>query len=268
MAQILVNDVWYRSIESITLYESAFERILLQKESVLFPGFHSVPFKKTVCSESDSARADYALIDTEYGEWWIVEVEMSHHSFEGHVLPQVSALANAVYGEEEASYLKRQRRDLDEVRLCDMLKGEQPRVLVIVDRPRPNWIPFLEQCQAKLAVFEIFRSDLDRYVYRVNGFRPDRVSEVISRCWLEPSLPTLLRIASPGRLSLRPGSKVMIEYAGNQTEWTRIESRDCVWLVPCQPIPLAVGGEYELAKIEGERLRLMDLPAGPRGEGR
>jgi hypothetical protein len=105
MARILLDSQWFDSLNSSALYEVEFERIVQQKSGLLFPGFHCVPFKKTVYSEDDAARPDYALVEADYREWWVVEMELSYHSLEGHVLPQVNTLSRARYGDEEADYL-------------------------------------------------------------------------------------------------------------------------------------------------------------------
>src|SRR4051812_24691321 len=99
---------------------------------MLFPGFVAVPFKSIVSSDSGSARADYALIENGYRSWWVVEVELSTHSLHGHVIPQVSVLANARYGADEARLLAARASHLEERRLVSLMKGLPPRVLVVV----------------------------------------------------------------------------------------------------------------------------------------
>src|SRR6266853_4682229 len=104
MPRLLVGSDWYEPLDGAALYEQEFERVLFQRAPSLFPGYVPVRFKKLVYSETDGARADYALVEAQYRDWWIVEVEMGHHSLEDHVLPQVAILARAHYGEEEATY--------------------------------------------------------------------------------------------------------------------------------------------------------------------
>jgi hypothetical protein len=258
MAKILINDEWYQSIETLALYESEFERILLQKTGALFPGFVAVRFKKTVSSEHASAQADYALVDAEYREWWVVEVEMGYHYLQAHVLPQVTTLARARYGLEEAEYLSRGLPALDKKRLFEMIKGLQPNVLVVVDRPEPMWVQPLELIGARLLVFEIFQSDRNRYAYRVNGFAPSLVDNVLSTCRLDPAIPTLVRLGSPGGLNLEPNKRVRILFQGQMLEWDRLETRDSVWLVPVERNPLESGKEYEIVRLEDGQLRLQE----------
>src|SRR5438876_880227 len=166
MARLLVGSDWFEPLDERALCEREFERVVLQKTPCLFPGRIPALFKKTVYSDDGAARPDYALIEVQYRNWWVVEVEMGNHSLEGHVLPQVAVLARAQYGEDEAEYLAGRSSELDLAKLVDLMKGELPRVLVVVNEARPGWRSPLQAYSAQLAVFEAFRSDRNQYIYR------------------------------------------------------------------------------------------------------
>lgn len=130
----------YDSVSSNSFYEFEYENVILDRASLLFPEYHAVPFKKRVESETGRAIADLALIERSYRKWWVVEIELSHHSLSGHVLPQVDILANANYGTDIAQYLASRSSDLDIGSLENMMRGSQPLVVVIVDRYLPDWV--------------------------------------------------------------------------------------------------------------------------------
>lgn len=259
MPKILINDTWYESIDPGTYYETEFENIMAAKAQHVFPGFHAVPFKKTVQSDFGTARADYSLIETNYREWWVVEVEMSHHSLQGHIIPQITTLANARYGKEESDYLHQKAPLLDVERLASMMKGTSPRVLVVLDRPKPLWIAEIEKTGARLAVFEIFKSHLDRFVYRINGYFPTPDRETLSVCYLDPSIPMLLKIESPAVLELQHNETTEILFDGRLTTWSRLDSADSVWLKPESRNPLQIKTRYRLTKTETNRLCLEEM---------
>lgn len=133
MAKILFQDRWFDELASAGGYEASFEAVLLGHASELWPQFTAVPFKTTVYSEEGAAKADFALIEKEYREWWIGKVEMAHHSLDSHVLPQVRILANASYGPHEAAKLAESSPRLELDRLLEMIKGRQPKVFVVVN---------------------------------------------------------------------------------------------------------------------------------------
>ena len=125
MARILYNDEWFEEIASHGYYEAEFEAILQNEAGRLFGSYHLVPFKTPVTSDvdADTRKPDFALVHKTYRSWWVVEVELGHHSLVGHVLPQVRTLAHAKYGAMEADYLCRQEPSLRKDKILEMLKG-------------------------------------------------------------------------------------------------------------------------------------------------
>src|SRR5688572_8745970 len=121
MAKILLGDVWYDELAPTALYESDYERIFVRQAPTLFPGWLTAPFKCAVVGDDgETAKPDMALISHDYRQWWVVEVELSHHPFHGHVLPQVRRLASATYGEAEARFLCRQSPKLSKKKVSAM----------------------------------------------------------------------------------------------------------------------------------------------------
>jgi hypothetical protein len=257
MARILVGDTWYEGLSTDAFLEGEFERLILGHAQLLFPEFHAVKFTRSVQVEEGIKKPDFALIDKNYSSWWIVEVELAHHSLWGHIIPQVSVFARAIYGPDDAAYLEQQSSELDGYRLREMMRGEQPRVLVIVNHPRPEWRVPLESYGALLSVAEVFRSEQQRHVIRLNGDYPREISpeDVITTCYFDPLIGRFLVVRSPGRLDVPESGRLAIEFEGGLTEWVRMSRADRVWLGPVGGRnPLPPGSNYELVRIEGERL--------------
>ena len=122
-------------LSSAALLEAGYERIVLSQASGIFPGFVVVPFKPTVYYEGTPKQADLALIAPDYSIWFVAEIELAHHSFRGHVLPQVEVLARGRYTSEHADWLAERNPDLDRSALRAMMLGQQPRVVVVVNAP-------------------------------------------------------------------------------------------------------------------------------------
>ncbi|MFA5401121.1 MAG: hypothetical protein WC169_05490 [Dehalococcoidia bacterium] len=251
MARILFNDVWYEAISSSSLYEDEFEQIVLGRAHILYPGYFAVPFKKLVQSDTDSTIPDMALIDLQYRIWWIIEVEMAHHSLQQHIIPQVQTLSKAKYGEEEADFLAAKNTLLDRHRLLDMVKGVQPRVLIIVNSSIPGWKEALSKYDALLQIVEVFRSETNHHIVRVNGENPTTVEEnLVSICHADRNMPRLLVVSSPAGLDISAGQKCEIEYEGGITEWERIDAKTSVWLSPLKRSPLNSSDDYRIVRDE------------------
>jgi hypothetical protein len=247
MAKILLGDEWFDELASESLYESEFENILFQESERIFPDYHPVPFKTIVVSPDGDAKADFALVHRDYRSWWVVEAEMGHHPLEGHVVPQVRRLARAAYQEAEADYLCEKGSVLDRARVREMIKGGQPRVLVIVNTPVPGWKEQLRPFNAVVAIFQIFRSKMNRYVYRVNGDFPSENDEIIStcRCW---QIHRFLKIDSPTQLGVKRGEVVTLYHESGAIEWERIDTVDEVLLHALRGHPLDKRFVYEIVR--------------------
>jgi len=251
MSKILYNDEWYESVSSTALYEDEFERLVLSRSVLLYPNYLTTQFKKVVQSDTDATEPDMALIDIQYRIWWIIEVEMTHHSLRDHVLPQVEILSKAKYGESEADYLLAQDTRLERDKLVDMMKGIQPRVLVIVNGPSPAWKEPLIKLNALLQIIEVFRSEKNHHIVRINGENPTMVqNNLVSMCHADTGMPRLLVVSSPAGLGITQGQKCEIEFEGGLTEWERIDSSTGVWLNPLRRSPL--NSEYDYLIIRDE----------------
>ncbi|MDE2734211.1 MAG: hypothetical protein OXI72_07465 [Gemmatimonadota bacterium] len=255
MARLLFNNEWFEEIASRGHYESEFEGVLQQEAHHLFTSYHFVPFKTTVYSEvdADSRQPDFALIHRSYRSWWVVEVELVHHSLHGHVLPQVRTLARAKYGLTEASYLCDHHPDLDRDKVIEMFRGSPPRVLVVVNGPVDGWAEHLNRWGVKVAICQIFRSRLNKYVLRLNGEYPSENDEVITTCECSSVIHRYLVIHSPTQLPIQRDERVLLYYQGQAAEWRRTDISNQVFLHALRDHDLEQGKQYEIIRQSDER---------------
>lgn len=254
MVRILVNGEWFDAVSSEGQYETEFENIIVSRADILFPDYYLVPFKVTVESEHGSRRPDLALIDRRYRHWWVVEVEMAHHSLNGHVMPQIEVFAQGYYGTEHVEYMASHSNSLDPALLADMVKGAQPRVLVIVNQNTPSWFESIHRLGGLLTIVEIFRSENNRHILRLNGDHPmGEAVELISYCRLDLRLPRFLQIDSPAALGITHGEQLSIGFGDGITDWERLDTADQVWLNPVTRNPLSANQDYQILKDESGR---------------
>ncbi len=253
--RLLGDTEWFEPLSSEGQYEADFEGIVTSRAGVLFPEYFALPFKKAVHSEHDSRVPDLALIEKGYRSWWVVEIEMAHHSLYGHVLPQVQTFANGKYETEHIEYLVSRSKALDASAATDMVKGSQPGVLVIVNKDCPSWIEPIRRHGGLLAVVEVFRSGRNQYILRVNGETPaPTVSKLVSTCRLDPLLPRLLQIDSPAALGVGVGGSVSIGLGHGLTDWQRVDASRSVWLLPLGRNPLVARQEYAIMRNDEDAL--------------
>lgn len=245
MPRLLIGGEWYDEVGSTAYWEIEFERLILAQAALLYPEYHVVEFKAKVRSSAGNAKPDLALVDPEYRLWWVVEVELAHHSLSQHVLPQVISLATGAYNEAHASYLAARDPTLDDSKLRNMMRGAQPRVLVLVNGDT-DWAPYLRPYGALLATIQVFRSPLNRHVLRVNGDYPERPPDILTRCRHDPAMPRMLQIDSPARLPIGEDRRVYLEFDGTLTVWEALVAKDRFWLSPITTNPLPMGESFDI----------------------
>ena len=250
MARLLHKDEWFEEIASRGHYEIDFEMILQQEAERLFTSYHFVPFKTPVYSDEDAdmREPDFALIHQSYRSWWVVEVELGHHSFNNHVLPQVRTLARAKYGQAEADYLCHRNPSIDKDKVIEMFKGDVPRVLVVVNAPVNGWAERLRAFDAKVVICQVFRSRLNKYILRLNGEYPSENDEVVTTCECSRLLKRLLVIHAPAQLRLQKDEQVLLYYEGQAVKWERLDTGEQVYLHALRDHNLEPGKRYEIIR--------------------
>ena len=247
--RLLLNEEWFDAVSSEGQYESEFQDIIIGRADSLFPDYYVVSFNALVESEDGRRRPDLALIDRNYRYWWVVEVEMAHHSLYGHVIPQVEVFARGKYGQEHCDHLISRCNELNPVDLADMIKGAQPRVVVLVNRSVPDWIEPIHGLDGIVTIVEVFRSGRNQHILRIDGEYPTRSAvNVLSMCNLDNTMARLLQIDSPAALGVGSGDQISIRFQGGITIWSRLDSADKVWLIPSGRNPLSANQSYRILK--------------------
>jgi len=250
MSRLYHRGEWFDEISPSSLAEAEFEDLLIQNADVLRANSVIVPFKKTVYSTDSSARADLAMISTDYRHWVVVEVEMSRHDLYSHVIPQVRTLREASYTQEYVTYIHNKCPTLDESRLSDMMRGDPPDILVIVNKPDDEWRKELRRYGVHMMVFEIFRSILNRTIFVIDGEPPKLAQNFLSELSFG-LLPRCLMLSSPAALPVEPGVRFRILVDDQITYWERFHTATGVYLTPVGSLPIRPGRRYALIRSEG-----------------
>jgi hypothetical protein len=264
MARILIEQQWFDQVEPSTFTEQEFEdRVVLHAPSV-YPEYFVLPFKHQVESDFGGSKPDLAFISKDYSEWRVVEVEMGYHDLNSHVEPQVQRLATAKYDVNIADYLLRKEPILNHNSLSKLITKEQPRVLVILNEVKNDWVTPLARHGAITATFELFRSSDEIEIFRVNGEYPEQILSPVSTCSIHPYVNRFIRIHDPDALSLPPRGKLKLRLNNCITEWQRIDTIDAgkgYWLEPLGRNPLTPKHRYAIHRLNDNHLLLKRLDA-------
>jgi hypothetical protein len=244
------NGKCYEQVAPTSLYESDLELNLLLHAETLYPEHHVTTYKLVIRTDDGySSIPDLVFIAKDYREWWLVEIEMEDHSLETHVLPQVQVFANGIYSESDVEYLLKKLPFLDVEQLRDLIINSPPRIMVIMNtEPKEVWFNELSRFSASIATFEVFRSDDEDEVFRLNGEHIAKFVETVTECFCESIYPNVLRVDAPERLGIKARGIIRIRYEEYITEWQRVDAQSKVWLVPTKrnPLPMNINNRYEL----------------------
>lgn len=253
---------WFYQLSPSSIPEAQFESLLVQNVEMLRTSCWLVPFKKTVYSRDGSARADLAIIDFDYREWFVVEVELSTHDLYDHVLPQVRTLRDGHYGLDHADYIVDRLPVLDAVRTRQLIRGSSPRIAVIADRSKRMWADVLKGADIDLITLEIYKSDLNKYIFAIDGGLPLRAADLISYCSFSSMLPRQIMIETPGGLPIQAGERIRILLDGQIVEWIRMDAGDRCYLRTRGSVDLRQGVKYALLMQSDQTLVLKPSARG------
>jgi hypothetical protein len=223
---------WYDEIDGTSFYEINFQEILLSKIHNVYPDFLGVKFSMDILNDDGEKSApDLAIIRKDYLEWYVIEVEMTRHSWDDHVEKQVRVFSTGIYpGKKIAKYLKSKNDELNEKKLEEMIDNFRPKVLVIVNEENLEWGKKIKRYNALLSVFQIYRGTNGFEVFRVAGDTP-LIYRDRSHCKFTKGSSNILEVSSPEFITQTDGSELEITFKGRITKWKKKEAEGKTYLI-------------------------------------
>lgn len=216
----LIGNKRFAALGSGALLESAFEEYILAKKAVIFSDWLTIPFKLRVTSPHGTRVPDIALIAPDFEAWWIVEVELAHHSLDGHVIPQVEAFREGFYGVTHMDWMARQIGEQHRTELVSMVRDRDPGVHVVVNQEVPQWTSALAMLDVSVSYVEMYRSSEGELAARIGGAIPRRRPRRRARAVRNAALPKTYRLPDPGLLTtLEYEFEIVVD--GHVTAWQR-----------------------------------------------
>jgi len=220
--------------------EEHYENWIYKFRSRLFPDHHCYRYKPLLTTDLTSGvRPDLVLIDKDYSDWVLVEVEKFSHSWSSHVSPQLEKFRAAKIGIIEVNKLFNAADDLTYDRLKTLMISQTPRILVICN-DKPTWSENFLSNDAELMIVKPLRNEyLELVLYADRLFQRRKF---VKLSFLEPPLDGELirwyRILSPHRLNISAG-RYLVEF-DNGTYSCDIQRMSGIWyLVPPSSMVIA-----------------------------
>jgi hypothetical protein len=266
--RVLRRGDWYDRLAGPGgLSEAEFERIFEEVAPDLFPNHVLTQFRLPVSSDEGVRRPDFALIQRECRAWWVIEVELLHHSLFGHVMPQVVAFSNGVYPPATADYLA-ENTNLPRRALGAMIRGAPPGVIVVADGPSEEWERNIGAYSARLCPIEIYRSLRNDHVLRCSPPDISGPPDLLSRCRRDPQLPRLVAVDAPAALLAIEEESLRIFCGEIPAIFNVLESADKVWLNPARADALdSRVAMWDLVRTSDGRLQFRPSSKGRKRDG-
>ena len=204
------------------------------------------------------------MISIDYRQWFVIEVEMSRHDLYHHVIPQVRTLRDATYAQDCAQYIHEKCDALEIDRLAQMMRGEQPEVLVIVNKPDSEWKKELRRYGARMMVFEIYRSRLNKNIFSIDGELPTLANDFISELSFG-MLSRWLSLSSPAAVPVKSGEQFPVLIEGQLTYWERFDTATGAYLTPVRGLPLDPRRNYALLREPNGDFAIRPLKKNTKG---
>lgn len=252
-------DEWFEEFMPGTYLEDDLERTIIAKSNQIFPDYYTIIFNLTLEYEGEKSKPDLCLVEKDYTNWYIVEVELATKPFKGHTEKQVRVFSNARYNANQISeYLFKKNSDIDKVKMKSLIRKEQPHVLVMVS-DYPTWAnDILNYSRTGLLVFGMFEHPDNIEAYRIDGEYPF-ISVGRSVCQFPKYPANILKVLNPSLLAgINHEQTAVIYYEGKRTKWTRIDDGKETNLVPTGLNPLNVRKKYFLILNDKNELYLKE----------
>src|SRR5690348_4144892 len=103
-----------------------------------------------------------------------------------------------------------------------MVKGEQPRVIVVANEFNPTWERELNRIGVDVFTLQIFKSDREHYVFETDLAISPLPETTLTFCRRDRTIQSWLHVNSPAALPISVNEKLEIIIDGAKTFWTRV----------------------------------------------
>ena len=212
--------------------ESEFEYQVVRALSCAYPSYRCVTFGGTFALDGLKRRPDLALIAKDFSHWFVIEVELSSHSLDHHVLPQVRAFK---FGVPQADCVKilSERLEIDAKQAQSLLYVVPRTVAVVANKYDIAWVSALKGLGTQFLSLSIFKSSTGLMGLELEG-RLQAFEEYLGYGTYQATDRSL---RFPKRVPLPAGLIELLDFTGTPSTWKVVRDEDSVWATKEHGIP-------------------------------
>ncbi len=230
----------FHQVDPTEFQEIEFEVEVLKALNCVFPDYFCGVFAGSFVFEGDRRVSDLALIHKSFTHWFVVEVELSTHSLESHVLPQLRCFR---FGEPESSCITSLCRgfpDLSRENAKTLLSLIPRSAVVITNSKNSSWDYALRAIDVQQIIISVFKDHHGKTAHEVEGslqFTRENIG-------FATYLPTDNSLRLPKSCKL-PLGKIQIEdLYGSIGTWIVREDDGYIWITKEKGTTLFPTGAY------------------------
>lgn len=212
--------------------EAEFEATVVRALTCLYKNYRCFRFTGGFHFEDNTYQPDLALVAKDLSHWFIIEVELSTHSFDRHVLPQVRTFQ---YGtpRSECSRILARELEIDQQHAENLVAYVPRSVAVIANKYINTWDLKLQAHTIPLLTVSLYRTSDGSEAIEMNG-RLDVLRENIGFAKFSTIDRSLL---FPKDVRLPDGQIQMTDPSGNSGLWTVARQGSTTWVTKEQGTP-------------------------------
>lgn len=212
--------------ETAYLTETTFEAHVLKCLSKIYPRHVGLVFGGSFNLDGDVRRADLALVAGDLSHWFVIEVELLTHSFDGHVLPQVHAFR---YGDLALSCASVFAKALSiEVQVARTLVDRVPREIAVISNGfNDHWSTCLRAIGVQYLSVLPYKSATQAHGYEIQGDL--EISRRSVGFGIYDAVASAIRM--PEEVDLPNGEQVIEGPDGVLARWTVQRESGRTWLL-------------------------------------
>ena len=243
----------FQLVDPSEFSEIDFEAEVVKALTCLLPDYFCGVFAGTFLLDGDRRSADLALIHKTFSHWFVVEVELASHSFEGHVLPQLRCFR---YGEPDDSCITSLCRGfpgIERAQAQSIIRYVPRGVAVVVNSRSARWETALRVIDVQQLAVSVFKNNQGSTAHEIEGSL-HVLRENLGFATFSPT-DNSLRMSQSS--SLPDGNLQMEDPYGVIGTWIVKKSGQTIWITKERGVPLLPpNGHIQLIRTYDGRISM------------
>lgn len=215
----------YQLVDPDAPSEAEFEHAVVRGLTCAYPTYECIVFSGGFRYDDRVYKPDLALVARDRSHWFVIEVELTSHSLEAHVLPQVRAFQ---YGSWESDCIGILARELAlSASQAETMLTYLPRsVIVIANRRDDQWRWALSALEVQVLTVSRYRSPTGVEAIELDG----NLEVVAKSVGFGTYSATDRSLVVPKSADIRLGRLQIDDPTGAPSAWTATVSGEKIWI--------------------------------------